>query len=73
MPGKLPNDYVRENEDALAVHELQRERLTRRRARRRACGALGVPPEARWRGALGVRAGGGVEEAKGPEQEAGNA
>ncbi len=76
MPAKLPDDCVRENrenEDAFAVHGLDRERLTPRGARRRARGALGVPPEPRRRGALGVRAGGGVEEAQGPEEEAGYA
>ena len=73
MPGKLPIDRVRENGDAPAVHDLARKRLPRRRARRRARGAPGVPREARRRGALRVRAGGGVKEARGPEQEAGRA
>jgi hypothetical protein len=70
MPGKLPIDRVRENEDAPAVYELEKERLTQQHARRRARWTPGVPPEASRRGVSPERAAGGVGEDQPPQQEA---
>jgi hypothetical protein len=70
MPGKLPIDRVRESEDAPAVYELEKERLTQQRAWRRTRGAPSEPPEVSRRGVPPERVAGGVEEAQQPQQEA---
>jgi hypothetical protein len=69
MPGKLPIDRVRANEEDPAAYELEKERLSQQRARRPARGAPRVPSEVSRRGAHPGRAAGGGEEARPPQRE----
>jgi hypothetical protein len=70
MPGKLPIDRVRQNEDGPDAYEPEKQRLTQQRAPRRARPAPGVAAEARQRGVRPEGAAGGAAAAEATEQEA---
>lgn len=70
MPGKLPIDRVRQNEDGPDAYEPEKQRLTQQRAPRRARQAPGTAAEDHRRGVRPERAAGGAAGAEATDREA---